>query len=341
MRCSPVKHHKMSAALIITIDTEEDCWGEYRTSDNPVMNVRRMGMLQSVFDQYGAIPTYLVDWPVMMDQEACFILREIHGGGRCEIGSHCHPWNTPPFEEPINSRNSMLCNLPGELIREKLLRLHDATIERLEVKPRVFRSGRWGFGGRVAYNLLEAGYEIDTSVCPSVDWSSEFGPDFSYAPDEPYFFNPAQVLRPDPEGKMLEVPATIGYFQNNDQFCRKLQERLRKPFFSRLHSLGVLDRLHLLNLRWLSPELSTTGDMLHLCQVLLDKGHSLLNMSFHSTSLLPGSSPFVRDNDDMKVFMQRIRSVLEFAVEKSIKFLPLASALAELSCQRNKGKNEQ
>jgi hypothetical protein len=130
------------------------------------------------------------------------------------------------------------------------------------------------------------------------------------------------------------VPATIGYFQCNDQVCRKLRERLSSPFFSRFHLLGVLDRLHLLNLRWLSPELTSAGDMLRLCQALLDKGHSVLNMSFHSTSLLPGNSPFVRDQRDMEVFMRRIRSVLEFAVENSIEFSPLASDIGRVGLRK-------
>ena len=324
----------MNTALIITIDTEEDCWGDYRRRDNPVMNLRRISALQSLFDQYGAIPTYLVNWPVLMDDEACSIIRQIHEDNRCEIGSHCHPWNTPPFKESINSRNSMLSNLPAELIREKLLRLCEATEERLKIRPRVFRSGRWSFGSRVASILSEAGYEIDTSVCPSVDWSEEFGPDFSNAPDVPYCFKPRDVLRPDPDGKMLEVPATVGYFQDNDQICRRLRKYLRRSFVSKLHLIGVLDRLRLLNLRWLSPELTTSADMLRLCRVLLHKGHSLLNMSFHSTSLLPGKSPFVKNDRELELFLHRIRSVLEFAVEKGIRFSPLTGALENPGCKK-------
>ena len=317
------------SVLIITIDTEEDCWGDYLNHHNPVDNISQIPMLQTLFDSYGAKPTYLVNWPVVMNDRACDILRSIRTIEKCEIGSHCHPWNTPPFEEPISRFNSMLCNLPGLLVKAKLSNLYRATVERLKVHPRSFRAGRWGLGPHVAVALNELGYRVDSSVCPGVDWRSEFGPDFSDAPDTPYRFKPIDFKRPDTSGELLEVPATTGMIQKNDRLRRRLRKALGKAPANRFHLLGVLERLKLLNFRWLSPELSSGLDMVRLCQTLLAKSCFILNMSFHSTTLLPGKSPFVRSHKELDAFLDRIRSVLEFAAQNRIKFSTLSALLPE------------
>src|ERR671922_839019 len=101
----------MAIRLFITIDTEEDEWGEYQSSGHHVENVKQLSRLQEIFDHYGAVPTYLVTYPVVKNGHARELLGNILSRNRCEIGTHCHPWNTPPFEEELNKRNSMLCNL--------------------------------------------------------------------------------------------------------------------------------------------------------------------------------------------------------------------------------------
>lgn len=85
----------MGIKVFMTIDTEEDSWGDFRKTHNPVGNVYRIPLLQELFDRYGAVPTYLINWPVVMDEKARDILKKIYDDGRCEIGTHCHPWNTP------------------------------------------------------------------------------------------------------------------------------------------------------------------------------------------------------------------------------------------------------
>ena len=42
---------------------------------------------------------------------------------------------TPPYEECLNSYNSMLCNLPATLQFEKLQRLHEAIQNEFEISP--------------------------------------------------------------------------------------------------------------------------------------------------------------------------------------------------------------
>ena len=147
----------MPVKVYITIDTEEDQWGEYAATGASVENVTRIPMLQQLFDRFGAIPTYLINYPVVMDERACNIIKAIYHAGRCGIGTHCHPWNTPPFREEINEYNSMLCNLPYELISDKMRTLHEAIVSFIGVTPISFRAGRWGFGETVARCIQRIG----------------------------------------------------------------------------------------------------------------------------------------------------------------------------------------
>ncbi|MCH7983919.1 MAG: DNA cytosine methyltransferase [Chloroflexi bacterium] len=69
----------MSPKVFLTIDTEEDLWGEFRIQDNPTTNVSRLPNLQAFFNEFGAIPTYLVNWPVVTDDTACAVLDRLNG----------------------------------------------------------------------------------------------------------------------------------------------------------------------------------------------------------------------------------------------------------------------
>jgi hypothetical protein len=314
--------------LIITIDAEEDGWGDYHREGDSVDNISGIPRLQALFDRYGAKPTYLVNWPVVMDRRACRIIKNIHAAGGCEIGSHCHPWNTPPFEEDISGINSMMCNLPPKLVKAKVANLVAATEEMLHVRPTSFRAGRWGFGRYVAEALIEQGYVVDSSVSPTVDWRSEFGPDYSRAPDRPYRFAPERILIPDASGPLLEVPASMGFFQKRCAIPQKLLQVLTTPVLRRLHLIGFLERLGLVNFRWLSPESSSAADMITLSRALISKGSTVLNLSFHSPTLLPGKSPYVRSQHDLDHFLNCIEAILAFAVDNNIKF----SALSDQTC---------
>jgi len=323
----------MDVKVFITIDVEEDLWGEYKATQIPVDNVARLPILQDLFDRFGAMPTYFINWPVVTNKFASKILHEILNRGRCEIGTHCHPWNTLPIEEKINNHNSMICNLPYELIEKKLETLHEAIIDRFKVKPICFRSGRWGFGPKVAKAIHKLGYLVDTSVTPFFDWSEDGGADFSDVPTFSYWFNPDDVLREKADGPLLEVPPTIGFLQKNFKLCRLVRRKILNGPLSRYHILGILDKLKILNLRWLSPELSSGPEMILLSKKFIQTGHRFLNMAFHSTSLIPGKTPFVRNQQQLEKFLCDIEMFLQFVVDQGMTFSPLSGALEEVKKQ--------
>lgn len=316
----------MSVKVYITIDTEEDQWGEYASARTSVCNVDTLPVLQALFDRYGAIPTYLVNYPVATGDRSRGVIREILDSGRCGLGTHCHPWNTPPLKERISSRNSMLCNLPHDLIREKIHALHNAIIDAWGVTPVCFRSGRWSFGEPVARCIHELGYRIDTSISPFQDWSECGGPDFSRASTDEYLFKPESILSADPDGCLREVPPTVGFIQSDFRRCSAVRQWIISKGILHHPLLGMLDNLRLLNLRWLSPELSSGRDMISLARTFVGKGCSFLNMSFHSPSIVPGLGPFVRTPSDRERFMMSLEMFLVFAHENDFEFASLDSA---------------
>jgi hypothetical protein len=317
----------MPVQVYITIDTEEDQWGEYVTTGASVDNVTKIPMLQQLFDRFGAIPTYLINYPVVMNDKAQQIITKIYYDGRCGIGMHCHPWNTPPFKEELSNHNSMLCNLPYDLVYEKLHTLHQTIVDYWGITPLCFRAGRWGFGESVARSIHELGYKVDTSVSPFINWSEYGGPDYSNAPNNQYLFNTDNILSANIHGTLLEVPPTIGFFQDDFNRCAWLRKWVLSSKLSKYYLIGILDKLKVLNFRWLTPELCSGKDMIRLSKTFIRKGSMYLNMSFHSTSLVPGLGSFVKTESDLEYFMKIIESFLGFAYENGFEFASLDEAV--------------
>lgn len=315
----------MSTKVFITIDTEEDNWGDY---NGTVENIMTLPQLQSLFNKYGAVPTYLINYPVVSQQRCVVVLSSFLNEGVCEIGTHCHPWNTPPITEELNAKNSMTCNLSYDMLIDKMNCLHKTIENNFHMKPVSFRAGRWALNEDVARCLSELGYLVDTSMSPFVDWSNNFGPNFRDSSIHPFYFKPNDIGVHNNSGELLELQPIIGFYQSNFKRCDYVQNKISKGRWSKLRLLGMLDRLNLLNFHWLSPELSSGEEMVKLSKRFVKSGHDFLNMSFHSTSMLPGKSPFVRDGRELTMFLNKIEIFLQYAVKNNFEFLPLSEAVS-------------
>ena len=312
--------------LVVTVDVEEDQWGitppRYATADN----VRRLPTLQKVFTQFGVIPTYLLTYPVVRDPHAVGILREILDGGGCEIGTHCHPWNTPPHEERLSKYNSMLCNLPPRLQFEKLQQLNEAIQSKFKMASIAFRSGRWGFDEEVARNILRLGYRIDSSITPYTSWAQEFGPDFSNISPQPYAFTQGATSDRSPMGVLAEIPVTIGYLHGEFQACATLAQRLKSGSLAKLRLCGLLSRLRVLRKVWLSPEVETPARMIQLVRQMRNQGYKVLNLVFHSSALMGGCGPFVRSETEAQLFLKNLCMFFRLMSKEGVVFASLAEA---------------
>ena len=305
--------------LIVTIDTEEDLWGAYTVPNPPVENIKELPKLQAIFNEYGVRPTYLVTYPVATDPDSLAILQSFATDGRCEIGAHLHPWNTPPISEETNERNSMLCNLSSELQLQKLETLRAAIRTGFGHEPKSFRAGRWGYSAEVAENLTRVGIKVDSSVYPYMDWSYLHGPDFSSIPLKKRWRSIRELFGRG-HGSLLEIAAT-------SLLVPKQRRRIPPALAARPRLGRLLRRRGLVRLTWLSPENEDANGMIDLSQRLIRRGFPYLNLFFHSPTLSVGLTPFVRTVSDQKAFYERIRSYLEFIRARRIPSMLLCEAL--------------
>jgi len=327
---------QMTTYLFITIDTEEDSWGAYDNKSPSVENIKNIPLLQEIFDKYSAIPTYLINYPVASNSSSIKLLKKLYDYSKCDIGTHCHPWNTPPYEEEPTNYNSFMCNLPEDLINLKMRNLQKTIIENFELNPIVFRAGRWGFDEKVANSLNRLQYKIDTSVTPFCDWKNYSGPAFGLSSNTTFGFQGDKrlCLRAHNcsccdkfDSCILEIPPTIGFIQKHFLLCNKIRNTLRNKPYSKFHIIGILDRLRILNYRWLSPEISSCSDMINLTRSIIHNGNRFITMFFHSSSLLPGKSPFVRDGRDLRSFLTKIEKYLEFTSREQISCIGMSNIL--------------
>jgi hypothetical protein len=305
--------------LTVTIDTEEDNWGSYEPDGATTANIAHLRELHGRMAALGAHVTYLVNRPPLLAAESVAVLGDLAGGDEVEIGAHCHPWNTPPSTGSGPER-SMMATLPLDANRGKVAEITRRIESELGVRPRSFRAGRWGFGPTVAAALAAEGYRIDASVSPFVDWTPDGGPDFLEAPFRPYRFHPERPLEPDPGGPMVEIPTTVGYLKGDPRRMARFRRSLERSFLARLKVVGLLGVSGVIQRRWLSPEHSSARDMIRLCAACLRSGQRVLDLTFHSCTLLPGATPFVRDDADRARFFRRIEDVLRFAGESGYAF---------------------
>ena len=274
---------------LLTVDTEEDFdWNEplARTAHR-IDSVARLRKFQQFCEGRGVVPVYLVDYPIATSPLAAELLRVPLAEGRAEIGVQLHPWVNPPNEEEVTQFNSFAGNLPPHLERAKLQKLHEAILTNFGQAPLIYRAGRYGIGPNTAAILREAGIAIDTSARARFDYSDAGGPNFQHLPVLPWW-----VGEP---GSLLELPLTTVY----SGLLRKLGPKLF-PITWRLPGLrGVLARMGLLERIPLTPEGVTVEEALRGVDVAVKDGLPVMVLSFHSPSLYPGHTPYVRSQADL------------------------------------------
>lgn len=315
--------------LIISIDAEEDNWGDFRPESAGLENIDEVPALQDLFESFGVKPTYLLTYPVASTERSASLFRRLYERGACDIGAHCHPWNTPPFEEETSKRNSMLRNLPPDLQRRKILALREAIRNGIGLTPTTFRTGRWGYSDEVARNLVDLGYTIDTSITPYTDWSEKHGPDYSTVSPKPFLWVDGSRARRNSRRSLLEVPATIDYVDTWAGMAGIASKAATQPGLTALGVPYVLNKLRIVQKIWLSPEVSTAEEMIRLAQTLEASGAEMLNMVFHTSTLTPGLTPFVRTNDDRERFIRNLKGFLAYARDAGMESIGLSEARLE------------
>lgn len=279
----------------VTIDTEEDFdWNKpFSRTHHGLASLAKLGECQCYFSARGIKPIYLVDWPVVEHPEAAAELRRWVTDAKAEVGAQLHPWVTPPFEEVVNSHNSYTGNLPEQLQRAKLTMLKDRIVDAIGTAPLAYRAGRYGLGSSTTQILSDLGFACDTSVRSGFDYRDGSGPDYRHMPLKPYWTK----IAPD----LLEVPLTSVF--------RGLLERIGQgeAAYHMISSMGgaarsLAARSRLIERIALTPEGIPADSACAAIDRALELGLPLLNFSFHSPSLEPGHTPYVRTDADLAAF---------------------------------------
>lgn len=315
---------RFGSRFLIFVDTEEEFdWASGFSRDNrSVTHVAALPEAHRRFADQGAALTYMVDHPIAASPEAAAVLREILEDPRAAVGTQLHPWVNPPFEEELSVRNSFAGNLPPDLEAAKLMLLTETIETALGRRPLAYRAGRYGIGPSTFAALAQLGYRVDTSMRAGYDYSPEAGPDFTAIGNA--------AFRTGPDEAILEIPFTT-------VFTGRLRRR-GASLYRRLGAIprgrGIAARLGQLSRVSLTPEDMPLKDAIEALWVAAGEDVPLLNFAFHSPSLVPGHTPYVRDAAALAEFHRWWDVILDLLLRLGFHSASLAEVIeaADAAC---------
>jgi len=304
--------------FLVTVDAEEEFdWNQpLRAEGHTLQSVSRLIRFQQFCEGHGVVPVYLVDFPVATSPLAVDLLRDAVAGGRAEVGVQLHPWVSPPFGEEVGEFNSYAGNLPADLERAKFAKLRATIEDAFGASPLIYRAGRYGVGPNTSAILRDHGIAIDTSVRARFDYSSTGGRNFRDLPVRPWWI--------DRPGGLMELPLTTVYWGALARAGAWLYPRLwRVPKLrGALAHLGLLERIPL------TPEGVNELEARRGIRAAAREGLPVLVFSFHSPSLQPGHTPYVRTEDELDDFYSWWRAAFALLDRMGIRPTTVAEIMA-------------
>lgn len=307
--------------FLLTVDTEEefDWTRPLQRTGHSLDTVPRLRKFQDFCEGHGVVPVYLIDYPVATSSLAAEILREPLAAGRAEVGVQLHPWVNPPHDEEVTPRNSYAGNLPPALERAKLLLLRDTIEKNFGTAPLIYRAGRYGVGADTAACLRAAGIAIDSSVRSGYDYRAGHGPDFTGFPLQPWWIGES--------GGLMELPLTTVFAG----MLRRAGPALF-PLISLVPRLaGLMARLRLLERIPLTPEGTSVTEVLRAIDLAAGADLPILVFSFHSPSLSPGYTPYVRGGVQLDDFYDWWRQAFARLAEHGVKPTTVREVIASVA----------
>lgn len=276
----------------IFVDTEEefDWTAPLSREGHGVAALAALPAAHARFAARGVPLTYMVDYPIAAAPAAIDRMREVLAQGYAAIGTQLHAWVNPPFEEALTPANSYAGNLPPALEGAKIDALTDAITAAFGTRPIAYRAGRYGIGPNTLGLLAERGYALDTSMRVGYAYAKDGGPDFTAIGNA--------AFRAGPDGRVVELPLTTVFAGALRGRGAALHRRLGPIPKAR----GLFAQLGLLSRVALTPEDMPVAEALAAVRIALGEGVRLLNFSFHSPSVAPGHTPYVRDTADLARF---------------------------------------
>lgn len=298
--------------FIVTVDVEEefDWSAPLDRRERSTTAMRAFPAAHRRFAAVGVPLLCLVDHPIATDPAAVAILGDVLADGRSAVGAQLHAWVNPPHDEPAEPWASFAGNLPRALEAAKLDVLTEAIERAWGARPLAYRAGRYGIGPNTLRLLAERGYRVDSSMRAYHDYAPD-GPDFAA-------IGPHAFRR---EG-LVEVPLTtvLTGLVPRPRLYRALG---RVP-----RGRGVAARAGLIERVALTPEDMPLPAVLRAIDAALRDGLELLVLSFHSPSLEPGHTPYVRNAADRAAFDRWWDGVLDHLALRGVRAAGLDEVIA-------------
>jgi peptidoglycan/xylan/chitin deacetylase (PgdA/CDA1 family) len=303
--------------FIITIDTEGDnLWA--RPREITTRNADYLPRFQSLCERFGFKPVYLTNYEMAMSDAFVEFGRDVLARGAGEIGMHLHAWNSPPLV-PLTRDDfhyqPYLIEYPDAVMKEKIDTLTRVLEDRFDQPVASHRAGRWAFDRRYASLLADAGYRVDCSVTPGVDWSAclgtpdgRGGSDYRAFPESAYFLDHPAGIRAAADA-LLEVPMTI----------RSSALRQSAPWAYRIPLVRRAANRMSPGLSWLCPVQPTLNappgrGLEVMLQAARDaRAANVTHMEFmlHSSELMPGGSPTFLTGSDIEHLYASLHRLFE------------------------------
>lgn len=314
----------MKVFLVVTIDVEPDCTTTWQYSKPLSFKGVSIGIkerLQPLFIKYGITPTYLINNVVLEHDGSVAILSTLDG--QYELGAHLHP----EFIEPLKQYSDYAgkrglancCFYPPDIEYEKIKNITTLFKDCFQYHPTSFRAGRFSAGPNTIKSLVSLGYKIDTSVTPHILWNDatrEKPVDFRNAKEQPYFVKAGSILDEDTKGELLEVPVSIVNKKAN--VLKELTKSLYRFQFSLRKTIPV----------WLRPFYSTNEEFRDIVQNTIqcysNRGFVVLNMMFHNVEVLPGLSPYCKNESDCRDYLNQLSEFFQYCNEYGIESIAIS-----------------
>lgn len=287
-------------SFIITIDTEGDnLWDYAKGSSIGTENAKFIPRFQEMCNKYDFKPVWLTNYEMIMSDEYVKYIKSVLKDGKCEVGIHVHAWNNPPLYDLKGkfNGNPYLIEYPDDVMREKFKITYNLIYQRLGVKVKSHRSGRWAMDDRYFRLLEEFGITCDCSFTPGVSWTASEGETIPGGSD----------YRKVPKGAhmvfgVLELPTTVRHYSRYISKNGSLKHNLRTMIKG-----GDI---------WLRPALSSLSDMKKLINdVDAEPDCNYLEFMIHSSELMPGGSPYFKTKKDIDKMYETIDQLFNYVRE--------------------------
>jgi hypothetical protein len=315
--------------FVISVDTEEDyAFYDSKNHNTTVDNVSELNRFQYLCEEYHFKPTYLCTYQVAKNDVSRDCLLSFLKKENCEIGTHFHPWLTPPNQEIKPGKNFVSNDYSDKILKLKFSNLHNLIVERFGIVPKSFRSGRWVMNKAQFKLLLDYDYKIDTSVLPYIDYSKISKiqcnqSDYRYVDNYQYYNVNVETFPYKSEKGIIEIPVTsklffLGLPFSYLEFCKKNIPKFENIFCWRTFKFGEIS---------ITPGniIKNFDKIKYIIKKSDRQSINIINFAVHSTELSKGWHPDFKTEDEIELFFKNIDKLFNLLRDRGFRGVGLNS----------------